>query len=194
MIFGYARVSRRDQNPNLQLDALNKAGCEKVFVDKVSGVKRLPQQEKLLEYLRPGDTIVVWRFDRLGRTPLELIKLVNRFKQENVHFVSITEGIDTRTSIGEFFFIVSAGLAKLERDINIERTNDGLESARERGVKSGRPAGFTGRYKKIGPAVMAAYESKNYTQKELMETFSIPSKHTLYRIINYQKSTKKGLS
>ncbi len=183
MVFGYARVSKRDQNPNLQIDLLTRAGCDKIYMDKVSGVKKLPQQEKLLEYVRQGDTIVVWRFDRLGRTPIELIKLVNHFKENNIHFVSINEGIDTRTSIGEFIFIIFAGLAKLERDIVIERTNDGLDSARERGVKSGRPQGLSGRYKKIAPAVKAAYESKRYTQKQLLETFSIPSKNTLYRII-----------
>lgn len=180
---GYARVSKRDQNLDMQIEALQRAGCDKIFTDKVSGVKKLPEQIKMLEYLRPGDSLVVWRLDRLGRNTLELIKLVNNLKHTENHFVSLTEGIDTRTAGGEFIFTVFAGFAQLERHIIQERTNTGLESAREKGRIGGRPSGLSKKYKKIQDAVKAAHESGKYTRNQLLETFDIPSTNTLYRIL-----------
>lgn len=138
MLVGYARVSTEDQNLELQLDALKQAGAEKVFTDKVSSVKNRPGLEEALAYVRQGDVLVVWKLDRLGRTVKGLIDLVASLQERGVQFRSLTDGIDTSTPAGRFFFHVMAALAEMERELIRERTNAGLASARARGRKGGR--------------------------------------------------------
>ena len=138
MLVGYARVSTEDQNLELQLDALKQAGAEKVFTDKVSSVKNRPGLEEALAYVREGDVLVVWKLDRLGRTVKGLIDLVASLQERGVQFRSLTDGIDTSTPAGRFFFHVMAALAEMERELIRERTNAGLASARARGRKGGR--------------------------------------------------------
>ena len=143
-VIGYARVSTQDQNFELQLEALTKAGCQKVFDDKVSGSRaERPGLEKALEMLREGDTLVVWKLDRLGRSVKNLIDLVGDLQQRNIQFKSLTDSIDTGTTAGRFFFHVMASLAEMERELTIERTRAGLEVARQLGRKGGRKPKMT---------------------------------------------------
>lgn len=139
MLVGYARVSTDDQNLDLQLDALKSASCEQVFSDKLSGtVTNREGLTQALAYARPGDTLVVWKLDRLGRTVKGLIEFVDQLKERGVQFRSLTDGIDTSTTAGRFFFHVMAALAQMERELIRERTNAGLAAARARGRLGGR--------------------------------------------------------
>ena len=185
MLIGYARVSKFEQNLDLQTDALNKLGIEKIFVDKVSGIKsEKPQLNELLKFIRKGDTLTVWRLDRLGRSTVGLIQLVNELNERGVNFKSISENIDTGSASGKLIFQIFCVLAEHERNVLIERTNAGLKAARARGIKGGRPKGMTEKYKKIAPLVKASYESKELAVEEIMKAFNIGSKTTFYKIIN----------
>ena len=131
MEFGYARVSTQDQNLELQREALVKAGCQRVFEDKISGTRSdRPGLAKALEILRSGDTLVVWKLDRLGRSVKQLVDLVGKLHEQGIHFKSLTDAIDTGTSSGRFFFHVMASLAEMERDLIVERTRAGLAACR----------------------------------------------------------------
>ena len=144
MLIGYARVSTQDQSVELQRDALAKAGCKKVFTDKISGAQaERPGLSKALEILRDGDTLVVWKLDRLGRSVKNLVDLVGELAQQGVHFKSLTDSIDTTTPSGRFFFRVMASLAEMERELTVERTRAGLEAARQLGRKGGRKRQMT---------------------------------------------------
>lgn len=144
MLIGYARVSTQDQNLDLQIEALTKAGCEKIFDDKISGsYAERPGLAKTLEMLRDGDTIVVWKLDRLGRSVKNLVNLVGELHKQGVHFKSLTDAIDTGTTSGRFFFHVMASLAEMERELTVERTRAGLEVARQLGRKGGRKRQMT---------------------------------------------------
>src|SRR5690348_12274956 len=140
MDVGYARVSTGEQTLDLQLDALAKAGCEKTFTETASGAKAdRPALAEVLAYLRPGDTLVVWRLDRLGRSLRHLIETVAQLAGRGVGFRSLTEQIDTTTSGGKLVFHVFGALAEFERDLVRERTHAGLAAARARGRTGGRP-------------------------------------------------------
>lgn len=140
MLIGYARVSTGDQNLNLQVDALKAAGCEKVVPDKLSGAKdERSGLNQLLELLRAGDTLVVWRLDRLGRSLSHLISVTTELESRGVGFRSLQEGIDTTTSGGKLVFHIFGALAEFERSLTQERTQAGLKAARSRGRNGGRP-------------------------------------------------------
>ena len=144
MLIGYARVSTQDQNLDLQIEALTKAGCKKVFDDKISGSRaERPGLAKALEMLRKGDTLVVWKLERLGRRVKNLVDLVGTLHKQGVQFKSLTDAIDTGTPSGRFFFHVMASLAEMERDLTVERTRAGLEVARQLGRKGGRKRQMT---------------------------------------------------
>lgn len=144
MLIGYARVSTQDQNLELQLDALTKAGCQKVFEDTISSTRAdRPGLGKALDMLREGDTLVVWKLDRLGRSVKQLVELVSALHKQNVQFKSLTDSIDTGTPSGRFFFHVMASLAEMERDLIVERTRAGLDVARQLGRKGGRKPKMT---------------------------------------------------
>jgi DNA invertase Pin-like site-specific DNA recombinase len=139
MLIGYARVSTQDQNLELQREALTKAGCRKLFEDKVSSTRaERPGLAKALEMLREGDTLVVWKLDRLGRSVKQLVDLVGELQEQTVQFKSLTDAIDTGTPSGRFFFHVMASLAEMERELTVERTRAGLEVARQLGRTGGR--------------------------------------------------------
>ncbi|MEK6697186.1 MAG: recombinase family protein [Candidatus Deferrimicrobiota bacterium] len=143
MLIGYARVSTQDQNLDLQMEALTKAGCQKVFDDKISGSRaERPGLAKALEMLREGDTLVVWKLDRLGRSVKNLVDLVGELHKQGVQFKSLTDAIDTGTSSGRFFHVM-ASLAEMERELTVERTRAGLEVARQLGRKGGRKRQMT---------------------------------------------------
>jgi DNA invertase Pin-like site-specific DNA recombinase len=134
MKIGYARVSTQDQELALQLDALEQAGCEKIYQEKVSGVaKARPQLEALLEHLRKEDVVVVWKLDRLARSLKDLVSLVNQIQEKGASFQSVGDQIDTTSAHGKFTFHIFASLAEFERDIIRERTKAGLAAARARG-------------------------------------------------------------
>jgi len=140
MLVGYARVSTQDQSPELQLDALRRAGCEKVFTEKASGAQRdRPELKAALAYMREGDTLVVWKLDRLARSLKQLIETVEDMEGRRIGLRSLTEAIDTTTSGGRLVFHIFAALAEFERSIIRERTSAGLAAARTRGRTGGRP-------------------------------------------------------
>jgi DNA invertase Pin-like site-specific DNA recombinase len=187
MLIGYARVSKFEQNLDLQTDALKNIGIEKIFVDKVSGVKsEKPQLNELLKFIRKGDTLTVWRLDRVGRSTVGLIKFVTELNEKGIYFKSISESIDTSSASGKMVFQIFCVLAEHERNVLIERTNAGLKSARARGKNGGRPKGLTEKYKKIAPFVKASYESKERPIEDIMKAFNIGSKTTFYKIINHK--------
>lgn len=138
MLFGYARVSTEDQNLELQMDALRRAGAEKIFTDKASASTARPGLDEALKYARDGDVLVVWKLDRLGRTVKGLIELVESLQGRGLQFRSLTEGIDTTTPAGRLFFHIVAAFAQMERELIRERTHAGLAAARARGRKGGR--------------------------------------------------------
>lgn len=140
MQIGYARVSTQEQDLALQLDALERAGCEKIFMEKASGAQRdRPELKAALDYLRQDDTLVVWKLDRLARSLRQLIDTVENLNTRQIGFRSLTESIDTTTSGGKLIFHIFGALAEFERAVIRERTNAGLASARARGKRGGRP-------------------------------------------------------
>ncbi len=181
MKIGYARVSTLEQNPELQIDALEQAGCERIFQDQGSGAKAdRPGLTDALNYLREGDCLVVWRLDRLGRSLKHLIEVVEDLEERGTGFISLQEGFDTTTtSGGRLVFQIFGALAEFERNLIRERTKAGLEAARARGRKGGRKL-------KLKPQQIAAlktmYESKKHTIDEVCSMFGI-TKPTLYRYL-----------
>lgn len=179
MKIGYARVSTESQTVDMQIDSLEKAGCEKIYQDRASGKRwDRPEFKMLMEHLRPGDSVVVWKLDRLGRTTKELIELVGKFDEMGVEFVSLNDGIDTTTATGRFFFRIMASFAELERDLASERTKAGLDAARARGRTGGRP-------KVSDEAISRAlkmYELKEFSIREICDACHI-SQSTLYKYL-----------
>lgn len=139
MLVGYVRVSTNDQNTALQRNALESAGCELIFEDKISGkTSERPGLKRLLKVLACGDTLIVWKLDRLGRSMRHLVTLIEELRQRGINFRSLTDSIDTSTPMGRFFFHVMGALAEMERELIIERTRAGLEAARAQGRIGGR--------------------------------------------------------
>lgn len=180
MKFGYARVSTTDQNLESQIDALHKAGCDQIFKEKMTGTRRdRPQLDEMLKYIRPGDKVVVYKLDRISRSTKHLIELAEHFNEKGVDFISLHDSIDTSTAMGKFFFKIIASIAELDRDIISERTKAGLEAARARGRKGGRPK----KDKTKVEMAMMMYDSRKYTVDEIQEATGI-GKSTLYRYLN----------
>jgi len=143
MKIGYARVSTEDQNLSLQLDALQRVGCKKIYQEKVSSrVAQRPALSMLLEHIRAGDTLIVWKLDRLGRSLKELVALINQLATKKVHFKSLNENIDTSTPTGQLTFHIFCAIAEFEREIIRQRTLAGLQAARARKQTLGRPKGL----------------------------------------------------
>jgi DNA invertase Pin-like site-specific DNA recombinase len=180
-LVGYARVSSEEQHLELQLDALKEAGCGKVFEDKMSGVKaERPGLTEALDYCRAGDTLVIWRLDRLGRSIKNLIELVELLKTRDIGIKSLREGFDTTTSGGKLVFHMFGALAEFERDLLIERTNAGLAAARARGRVGGRPKALDAKKRQVA---IDLYLSRKYTIKEICETMGV-GKTALYKYLD----------
>jgi DNA invertase Pin-like site-specific DNA recombinase len=178
MLIGYARVSTHEQNLDLQLDALDKAGAEKVFTDTASGSKTArPGLEQALSHARAGDTLVVWKLDRLGRSLRHLIDTVQALSERGIGFRSLQESIDTTTPGGKLVFHVFGALAEFERDLIRERTNAGLSAARARGRSGGRPKKLTD--KKLQQA-KALIKDPAVSIADICKTIGV-SRTTLYR-------------
>lgn len=184
MKIGYIRVSRDKQTTALQADAMTREQCERTFTDKMSG-KRFDRPEflKMLDMARPGDVIVVWRLDRLGRSLKDLIEVVNDLAGRGIELRSLKENIDTSTPTGKLMFHVIAALAEFERDIISERTQAGLEAARARGRKGGRPKAT----QKLRPEAIerakALYRAKQNTVAEIMQITGFQSRATFYKYV-----------
>ncbi len=182
MKLGYIRVSRDKQTTALQEDAMNKEQCERVFTDKMSG-KRFDRPEflKMLDMARQGDVIVVWRLDRLGRSLKQLIETVTMLRERGIELRSLKENIDTTTPTGKLMFHIIGAIAEFERDVISERTQAGLDAARARGRRGGRPTAI----EKIGPRNLARakelYAAKKNTIQEIMRMTGFQSRNTFYK-------------
>ncbi len=177
-LLGYARISTLDQSARLQTDALKAAGCYRVFTDQASGsLDERVELAKLFDQVRPGDTVVVWRLDRLGRSLRHLIDTVNALSARKVGFRSLTESIDTTTSGGKLVFHIFGALAEFERELIRERTNAGLVAARARGRHGGRPTVMPP--DKVATA-RQMYESKRYTVEAIAKVLGV-SRASIYR-------------
>lgn len=170
-LVGYARVSSGDQDAQLQIDALHAAGCVKVFADKASG-KSLdrPQLDKTLAYLREGDTLVVWKLDRLSRSLIDLVSLVDDLRKLGIGFKVLTgalASVDTTTADGRLFFTIIAGMAEFERELIRERTRAGLEAAKAQGRTGGRPAAMSADQITMAKALQADGKSMGQIAKAL---------------------------
>ena len=177
MLIGYARVSTEEQSLDLQVDALQQAGCKQVFTDKTSGNKNdRPGLSEALSQLREGDVLVIWKLDRLGRSVKALVDFVEQLEKREVQFRSLTDGIDTTTPAGRFFFHVMASLAQMERELIVERTQAGLAAARKRGSKMGRKRQMTESKIKSAKKLLAEGTPPKEVAKDL--GISVP---TLYR-------------
>ena len=182
MRIGYYRVSTPEQDPQLQIDALERAGCGKrVYGDTASGARDdRPQLNRVFDILRAGDELVVWRLDRLGRSLRHLINTIESLREQGVGFVSLTEGFDTSTNGGRLIFNIFASLADFERELIRERTRAGLESARARGRKGGRPEKLSNNQIKT---LKRMYDSRNHSVSEIAKTFDI-SRPSVYRYLS----------
>ena len=179
MKVGYARVSTDDHNLDLQVDALREAGCKKIFQEKASGMAASrPEFDRLREFIHEGDTLVVWKLDRVGRSTRQLVDFLDELRREGIEFVSLKDGFDTQTPAGKMMYSVIAAMAEFEHDLIVERTSAGLEAARARGRKGGRP-------KVDQEAVEIALKmhgSHDYTIKEIVTATGI-SQATLYKYL-----------
>lgn len=180
MRIGYARVSTTDQNLDIQIEALKKSGCQRIFQEKVSGAKKKREElEKLLEQLRPQDTLVVWKLDRLARSTYHLLEIVDRIREKEASFLSISEPwADTTSPAGKMIMTVFAGIAEFERNLIHERTHTGRVEAKKRGVKFGRPSKIDTEKKEI---ILKLIEEGKSIQ-EIAKAFNL-HKTTIYRNI-----------
>lgn len=193
MKIGYARVSTFEQNLDLQIDALKKEGCKKIISDKISGsVAEREGLIKLREDIREGDTLVVWRLDRLGRSLKDLIRWIEWFEEKNIGFKSLQESIDTATSTGKLVFHIFGALAEFEKNLILERSRAGVEAARARGRQGGRP--FKLKEEKRQLAV-DLYRGQKHSIKQICEIVGI-SKPTLYKYVDISRGVdlKNSLS
>ena len=176
-IFGYARVSTEQQNLDRQIDMLQKYGVDFIYNEKMTGTKRnRPELEKLLERLTEGDTVVVESLSRLGRSTKDLIWLMETFNSKGVNLVSLKESIDTTTSTGKLLFTLMSAIAQFERDVIADRTREGLNSARARGRKGGRPRTDSEKLRKA----IKLYNTQQYSLAEIEDMTGV-KRSTLYR-------------
>ena len=178
---GYARTSTLDQNLDLQLDALKNCGCEKIYQEQISSVKdHRPQLENCLQALRAGDTLYIWRLDRLGRSLKDLINIVTQLQEIDCELVSIKESIDTSTTSGKLTFHLFASLAEFERELIRERTQAGLLSARARGRMGGRPEKLKESEKQMIRQLMS---DRQNSATNIAKQFGV-SRATVYKVAN----------
>lgn len=187
MKIGYARVSTPDQSLELQIDELKKYGCERIFNEKISAAKSRPELDKMNQTLRSGDTVVVWKLDRLGRSLKHLVNQVNDYKENGIELIIIQDNIDTSTPQGRLMFNMFAIFAEFERELIGERTKAGLVAARAKGAKVGRPSGFSKESKGKAFAILGMLAKKDdkgvaeHSVSEIMRTLKI-SKSSYYRL------------
>jgi DNA invertase Pin-like site-specific DNA recombinase len=184
MKFGYERISTKDQVFNLQTDALKEYGCEKIFSDTASGAKsQRPALDELIYQLRPGDIIVVYKLDRLGRSLKHLIELIDSLAKKKVGLVSLNDPVDTTSAQGRLITNIFASIAEFERELIAERTKAGLAAARARGRRGGRPEGLSKESENKAAAAEALYSDGKLSVAEICKQLSI-AKSTLYKYLN----------
>ena len=183
MKIGYARVSTKDQNLSLQKDALQKEGCELIFKEKASGAKSdRPELRRMIDQLRKGDIVIIWKLDRLGRSLRDLVNLVTEIQDKEAGLKSLNDSIDTTTPQGKLTFHIFASLAEFERDIISTRTRAGLESARARGRKGGRPKGLSNEARNKTIIAKSLYDKRDMSVTEICQYLNI-SRSTFYKYI-----------
>lgn len=179
MIFGYARVSTDQQDHQLQLDALNGYGVDEIITDTMTGTKKdRPGLSRLLDKAREGDTIIIWRFDRLARSVIDLIQLVDDLQKRGIHLKSLHEDISTAGATGKFTLTMFGALAEFERNLLVERTKAGIEAAKAKGRVGGRPKSMTDEQIKMAKDLIAA----NHGKTQVAEMMGV-SRATLYRAL-----------
>jgi DNA invertase Pin-like site-specific DNA recombinase len=186
MRIGYARVSTKEQSFDLQLDALRKAGCKKIYQETVSGAKAARLQlDLMLDNLRAGDVLVIWKLDRLGRSLRHLVELVHGLMEKGVGLKSLNDPIDTTTPQGRLSFNLFASLAEFERDLIRERTQAGLSAARARGHRGGRPRGLPSSAEVTARAAETLYTERKLSVRQIADRLGI-SKSTLYAYLRHR--------
>lgn len=184
MVYAYARVSTTEQHLERQLDALRKYGIDKLYCEKMSGTKKnRPELDKMLSELSEGDTVVIESLSRLGRSTKNLAELMETFNNKNIRLVSLKETIDTTTPTGKLLYTILSSLAQFERDILVERTNEGLKAARARGRTGGRPKTDA----KAMQKALALYQTKEYSITDITDLTGV-SKSALYRALKERQS------
>lgn len=186
MTYGYARVSTQDQNLDLQMDALEKAGAETIFSEKISGAKKdRPELAKLLEAVTAGDKVIIWKLDRLGRSTRHLIEVAEDLKERGVELVSIRDNIDTSSAAGKLFFNMMAALAEFERDMLSERTKAGQKAAAKRNRFAGRPKGLSDQLRAVASQAVKIYNRGDMSATEACGLLGI-SRASYYKILRYR--------
>ena len=186
MKIGYARVSTRDQHLDLQLDALKRAGCERIYQDVASGAKTTrPALDELLAQLRAGDVVVIWKLDRMGRSLKHLVELVGDLMTRKVGLLSLNDPVDTTNAQGRLVFNIFASLAEFERELIRERTNAGLAAARARGRVGGRPKGLPVQAEATAMAVETLYRERHLSVNAIAKKLHI-AKSTLYSYLRHR--------
>ena len=182
MIIGYCRVSTHDQCLDRQTDILTDAGCEKIYAEKVSGVGERAELQAALQFLREGDTLVIYKLDRLGRSLKDLLDIIEQLQKRNISLVSLRDNIDTGSTTGKLTLHIFASLAEFERDLIKERTEEGRREAKKKGVKFGRP-----KQPKPERASMCAQLFKNGNSvSAIMRTTGIRSRNTVYKYLRME--------
>ena len=190
MLIGYARVSTRDQKPHLQLDALREAGCERIFEETASGARRdRPELTAALEFMRSGDSLVVWKLDRLARSTRQLLETVEALERRGIGLKILTQNMDTTSAGGRLIFTVFSAIAEFEREVIRERTRAGLDAARARGRKGGRPRALSDKDLKEARALLTDPE---ITVADVARRLGVgPS--TLYRYLPAARQSAQGI-
>ena len=185
-LIGYARVSSRDQNLDSQIDMLKEAGCTKIFADKTTGItESRPEWDKLIEYVRPGDSIVVCELSRMTRSLMHLLKLAKELDEQKINIKSLRESLDTTTATGRAFFLMMGVINQLERELKAERAAAGRASARARGRTGGRPKTDQ---KKLEQALIL-YDNSDYSVDEICKTAGV-GRRTFFRFLNEMREAE----
>lgn len=192
-IFGYARVSTRDQNLDMQLDVLQQQQCIKIFCEKMSGLKRRPELERCLSLLKEGDVLVVYKLDRLARSLSEIVKICSELEDKKIRIRSVKDNIDTTDYMGKFAMHIFAALAEFERNVIIERTREGREAAIKRGKVFGRPKGLSDEAKEKVRKAIALYQ-RGDSVKNICQKIEVKSKSTLYRYLQLENIPLRSIS
>lgn len=194
MIIGYARVSTHIQNLDLQIDALKKYQCEEIFQEKISSGKDRPELKRVLNYLRSGDIFVVWKLDRVGRSLIELLNIIQNLNERNISFVSLMDNIDTTSPMGKLQLSIFGAFSEYEKSLISERTMAGLAAAKKRGVIGGRPKGFSDATIKKAKLVLNIHSLGEFSIEEICKNQKI-SRATFYRyreICNEENNKEKN--
>ena len=182
MKIGYARVSTTSQNLDMQVSALTDAGCDKIYTEKVSGVGDRTELKAVLEYLRAGDSLIIYKLDRLGRSLKDLLDIIEQLQKRNISLVSLRDNIDTGSTTGKLVLHIFASLAEFERDLIKERSAEGRREAKKKGVRFGRP-----KQPKPEKANMCAQLYRNGNSvSAIMRTTGIKSRNTVYKYLRME--------